>query len=835
MTAIGTYTFADCSDLTSVSIPNSVTAIGDAAFSQCSGLTSVSIGNSVTSIGNSVFGFCSGLTSVSIPNSVTAIGNYVFYQCYGLTSVTVNWAMPLTINANVFQAVTIANIPLTVPAGTVAAYQAAAVWQGFNPIQELAPTVTTWSGATNTDWNTITNWSTGVVPTSTDNVSIPDVSGASNNLPVITLATTLGNTTVNAGASLIVSAGIVLDGTFTNNGTVTLKNGAYLDDFTNAGASFVGDITVETMAANGVSNDQRFISSAVNTPNTSEIGDDLVGPLGAGLLGTNNVAVTVDNCATPTLTASSNYGNLFEFNESLVASCALDGWVVRSSGSLQNGKGYSAYLANGSTFELSGAPNTGAISVPVTKGTSGVADGEGWNLIGNPYPSPISRNAVVAAGGANASYFVTTGVYQGSYTAYGIGSNIAIGQGIQVEVAATGTIDFTNTMRNTNAATWYKTENWFTHKLEISVLGTQFADKTTLFFNNDATNAYEPMFDVTKRKSNTGHPTLSTTGAGKNLTLNGLSVNDLGETVPMNLLSGADGSFTLSFEGLETFGNTTIYVKDLQENLMHNIADGDYNFTATTLDNEERFELVFIPEVDFSTTKVDCDGNDGSILLANHNDLNNRSFTLTTTDFSVNDDLGNLNQDLEAGIYSLTVVDAFGGTQVYQVEIETSEAIKADFTLSNAAVQVGEMISLTNSTTNSTNTVWNFGEGTSINHVTNPTFVYEEVGIYEISLNVSSEECTDKKIETITVSNKTTGISIVNNEAILVHPNPVKDFLIVDYSRPIEIEIVNILGEKVLKTNSNKVDMKAVTNGIYFVYVFDDAKTLMSVNKIVKK
>ena len=81
--------FEQCSSLTSINIPNSVTNIGDRAFASCSSLTSVTIGNSVTSIGGRAFRACRSLTSITIPNSVTSIGDGAFEGCSGLTSITI--------------------------------------------------------------------------------------------------------------------------------------------------------------------------------------------------------------------------------------------------------------------------------------------------------------------------------------------------------------------------------------------------------------------------------------------------------------------------------------------------------------------------------------------------------------------------------------------------------------------------------------------------------------------------------------------------------------------------------------------------------------------------
>ena len=81
--------FRNCTSLTSVTIPDSVTSIGSSAFSYCDSLTSITIPDSVTTIGSSAFYHCSGLTSITIPDSVTTIGKYAFYDCSSLTSVTI--------------------------------------------------------------------------------------------------------------------------------------------------------------------------------------------------------------------------------------------------------------------------------------------------------------------------------------------------------------------------------------------------------------------------------------------------------------------------------------------------------------------------------------------------------------------------------------------------------------------------------------------------------------------------------------------------------------------------------------------------------------------------
>ncbi|MEG1998789.1 MAG: leucine-rich repeat domain-containing protein [Bacteroidales bacterium] len=89
VTTICNRAFYNCIKLTSLIIPNSVTTIEDKAFAYCRGLLSVTIPTSITTIGNRVFSSCEGLTTLIIPNSVTTIGDYAFFDCSGLTSVTI--------------------------------------------------------------------------------------------------------------------------------------------------------------------------------------------------------------------------------------------------------------------------------------------------------------------------------------------------------------------------------------------------------------------------------------------------------------------------------------------------------------------------------------------------------------------------------------------------------------------------------------------------------------------------------------------------------------------------------------------------------------------------
>ena len=118
VTGIGDFAFSNCSHITNIVLPNSITSIGNHALDGCTGLTyneydnAYYFGNdsnpylvlmqaksqSITSceinpntkiIYTNAFNWCDKLTSIVIPDGVTNIGFGAFQVCYNLTSVVI--------------------------------------------------------------------------------------------------------------------------------------------------------------------------------------------------------------------------------------------------------------------------------------------------------------------------------------------------------------------------------------------------------------------------------------------------------------------------------------------------------------------------------------------------------------------------------------------------------------------------------------------------------------------------------------------------------------------------------------------------------------------------
>lgn len=113
-----------------------VKAVSNHAFYECTDLTSVVVPEGVAAVRASAFRGCTGLTAISLPASLDSLYGYSLAYCSSLAAVTVAGAAPPTSLDNVFSNTPIATATLSVPCGCMSAWSAAAQWSQFGSIAE---------------------------------------------------------------------------------------------------------------------------------------------------------------------------------------------------------------------------------------------------------------------------------------------------------------------------------------------------------------------------------------------------------------------------------------------------------------------------------------------------------------------------------------------------------------------------------------------------------------------------------------------------------------------------------------------------------------------------
>ena len=316
------------------------------------------------------------------------------------------------------------------------------------------------------------------------------------------------------------------------------------------------------------------------------------------------------------------YPTLFGYDETRIATAASNyddfnkGWFSPASLSetMQPGKGYTVNVPVGSTpVRFTGTFNTGDQgSGPLTRGTSADA---GWQLLGNPYPSPIDWSTVAAAQrpGLDAAMYVfqSTGQYTGTYRSYvnGIGgtaAQIEAGSGYFVRVSTAGTTGAVN-LTNANRVTTFGSQNAFGRttadlrpQLQLHVANAAgLGDDAYLYVEAGATAGVDREYDAVKLPNSTGL-NLAVLAGTTPLAVQGLpTLAGTTEVVlPLTLAVPTAGSFTFEVADLANFGATTVYLRDAATGTQQALAAGTrYSFSVADAAAAPtgRFALVLRP------------------------------------------------------------------------------------------------------------------------------------------------------------------------------------------------------------------------------------------------
>jgi hypothetical protein len=212
-----------------------------------------------------------------------------------------------------------------------------------------------------------------------------------------------------------------------------------------------------------------------------------------------------------------------------------------------------------------------------------------WNLLGNPYASPIDAATMVFPAELNASvYFWNDAALSYDVWAGGVGNQyIPATQGFFVKAISDGTLTVTNVMRTHNGAgSYYKSE--IENLLTLEVSGNGYQDKTYIRFEDNASTAFDREYDAFKLLSSADVPQIYTTINGTDYAINALQPV---ESLPVTFKAGESGQFTISAVCTSEFNE--VHLQDLVTGEIADILHNDYTFNYSEGSLSERFVIHF--------------------------------------------------------------------------------------------------------------------------------------------------------------------------------------------------------------------------------------------------
>ena len=361
-------------------------------------------------------------------------------------------------------------------------------------------------------------------------------------------------------------------------------------------ANFTGDVTVQRyMSAEG--GIWRYITTPVSGLTVADWQNEF--PITGSFTGADDLG-------------GANNPSLYIYDETNTG-IADSGWVAYPSTAnteaISPGVGYSAFMrASGGqiTINQRGPVNKGNFNFSVSYTVGQGASDDGWNLLGNPYPSSLDWDQLWTNGATNVSSTMhirdnSSGVYATYNASTNSGTNggtqyIAQGQSFWVQTnGSSPSLAATESMKGTGTHEFFRLappENYF----RITLFNGTDRDETLIHFFEDALPG-EDKYDAFKLKN--GIFNLSTImGDSADMVIQAIPKTGCDQQLKLNVYNISTGSYTLDFSELDSFTeNIMVYLQDNFTGTYNLVSNGySYPFTITTDSasfGSDRFVIAF--------------------------------------------------------------------------------------------------------------------------------------------------------------------------------------------------------------------------------------------------
>lgn len=627
------------------------------------------------------------------------------------------------------------------------------------------------------------------------NLSINPISGVSINGNINlykTLSLRSGNLNTNSALTLISNAA----GT-ANIGTIT-------------GGNITGSIIMQRYIDAGATN-WRFITAPISGATIAQLNDDFIT---SGFTGS-------DYPLWPT--ASNPWPSIYFYNESTIG-LQDSGYVAATNTSNTINPGVGLWVWCGDTItgtqpftiDFNGAPNKGNINLPITYTNTGSPANDGWNMVGNPYPSTIDWNSptITKSGINNAIYIWNPNIQQFASYVGGIGINggsryVASSQAFWIQANSVGaSVQMTEASKSNIDASFLK--NSYNLPLLFNVQNSFGQDQTVVNLNSSATNDYDAMYDALKMGStNPNLPYICSIINGNT----DLSINQIPEqeiVIPIKILAGTSGIHTITISNIDEYrGINCMYLEDVFTGMIYDLFNQQtitaYIYDTTTV---ARYLLHIGTITNVIAVNPTCSNLlDGQIVVENNSSSGFETKWMDGQENIIATHVNSMNadslQNIGGGVYIIETIDPSCGSRKDTISLLAPNAITANFNYANTGLD----FTFNNLSANGITYLWDFGTLDTSSTI-NPQYTYPNDGTFLVTLTVyQNGTCNNSYSEWITII--TTGV----NEGTQQTPNAWISGEILKLYNPNHqfdsYRIVNNLGQQIIQ---KKFDQKSTSS-----------------------